>query len=361
MKKTIRPIILSALFIFPIHILAQKVNLQILDSLTNDPIENVYVYSNENEFLSVSDKHGMCEIISPNGKFTEHISAVYISHIGYVDKVIKLAPTVATNQIKVSLKPTVFELREVTVATPPNANFIVQKAIENIPKNYPTLRADTLACDLNFVFLDNPTSKIADFKGKVAITSNGKYLLATKYDVESNFIKNTFYDYGNEISPSGFYSIIFIQSHAPIRQSKKMKFHYDGIVSQQGYETYKISFNRKSKFSNIKGYMLVNTNDYAITYITYEIGEIKKWIAATQKSNGIVYTNLENYKVSGLYLKAGNGYRFSEGTMNILFNRSKKENILSNNSYNVSVKTTKMPSRPNSLIFKKATELFRIK
>lgn len=361
MIKIFKFIILTTIFIFPAHINAQTIDLQIVDSLTNEPVENVYVYNNEKKFLSVSDKNGMCQIVLPNSTLTTLAQDAYISHVGYKAKTIMISSSMPNNHNKVLLSPTIYELREVTVMSPPSADHIVQKAIENIPKNYPSIRGDTLALDVNFIFLDNPNSKIADFKGKIAITSNGNNLLAAKYAIENNLISNSFYDYDNEISPGGFYSIIFIQSHSPIRLSEKVDFHYDGIITQQGLDTYKISFNRKSKYNNLTGHMLINTNDYAITYITYEIGEIKKWIAATQKSNGIVYTNLEKYKVSVSYIEDIKGYKFSEGALNLLFNRTKKEKVFSNNTYDVSVKATEKSSVPNNLIYLKANELFKNK
>jgi hypothetical protein len=360
MRTKIKTVILSTLFIFPAHIIAQKINLQIVDSLTNEPIENVYVYNNEKEFLSVSDISGVCKIFLSTSALNTQPKEVNISHIGYTAKVIRITSSISNNFVKVLLSPTTYELHEVSVI-PPNVENIIKKAIENIPKNYPSIRGDTLALALDFIFLDNPNSKIADFKGKIALTSNGKYLLAGKYAIENNLISDSFYDYENEISPSGFYSIIFIQSHAPIRLFKKIDFHYDGIITNQGHDAYKISFIRKSKYNNITGYMLINKNDYAITYITYEIGEIKKWIAATQKSKGIVYTNLEKYKVSVSYIEDIKGYKFSDGAINMLFNRTKKEKVFSNNTYDVSVKATETLRIPKSLIYLKATELFKIK
>ncbi len=360
MKKIIRFIILCTLFLFPAHIIAQTIDFLIVDSLTNEPIENVYINNHEKEFLSVSDKSGVCKIVFPSSTLTTQPKVVNVSHIGYTAKIIKITSSISNNFVKVLLSPTTYELHEVAVI-PPNIENIIEKAIENIPKNYPSMQGDTLALDVNFIFLDNPNSKIADYNGKIALTSNGKHLLASKYATESNLISDSFYDYDNEISPSGFYSIILIQSHAPIRLSKKIDFHYDGIITNQGQDAYKISFIRKSKYNNTIGYMLINKSDYAITYITYEIGEIEKWIAAILKSKGIVYTNLEKYKVSVSYIKDIKGYKFSEGTINMLFNRTKKEKVLSNNTYNVSVKANKTSHLPKGLIYIKANELFKTK
>lgn len=360
MKKTVRFAILSALFIFPTHVIAQTIDLQIVDSLTNEPIENVYVYNNQKEFLSVSDKNGACKIASLVSNLTVQPKEVNVSHIGYTAKVIRITSSMSNNRLKILLSPTTYELHEVAVI-PPNVKKIIEKAIESIPKNYPSIQGDTLALDVNFTFLDNPNSKIADYKGKIALTSNANHLLAAKYATETNLISDSFYDYNNEISPSGFYSIIFIQNHAPIRLSKKIEFHYDGIITNQGHDAYKISFIRKSKYNNITGYMLINMNDYAITYITYEIGEIQKWIAATHKSMGIVYTNLKKYNVSVSYVEDINGYKFSEGAINMLFNRTKKAKVFSNNTYDVSIKTTKTHRIPNELTYLKVTELFKTK
>lgn len=360
MKKIFKSIILGTLFTFSSHIVAQTIDLQILDSLTNQPIENVYVYNNEKEFLSVSDKNGACKILLPTNPLTTQSKEVNVSHIGYSAKIIRVTSPISNNLVKVLLSPTSYELHEVAII-PPNVKNIIEKAIESIPKNYPSMQGDTLALDLNFTFLDNPNSKIADYKGKVALTNNGKQLWAAKYAIENNLISNSFYDYDNEISPSGFYSIIFIQNHTPIRLSKKIDFQYDGIITNQGHDAYKISFIHKSKYNSITGYMLINKDDYAITYITYEIGEIKKWIAATHKSMGIVYTNLEKYNVSVSYVEVNKGYKFSEGAINMLFNRTKKEKVFSNNTYNVSVKTAKTSRIPNSLTYLKANELFKTK
>jgi len=357
MKKILNIIIFKILFILPISTTAQTINFQIVDSLSNEPIENVYIYTNEKEYLSVSDRNGMCQIIFPDSTLITHQKDVYISHVGYVDKVIRLTSSMSNYTTKVLLSPRIFELSEVTI-TPPNANNIVQKAIENISKNYPSIRGDTLALNVSFIFLDNPNSKIADFKGKIAVTKDENHLLAAKYVTTNDLINDSFYDYGNEISPGGFYSIIFVQNHAPIRLFKKFDFHYDGMTTYQGSDVYKISFIRKNRYNNISGYMLIKKNDYAITYITYKIGKIEKWIAATQKLKGIIYTNLERYEVSVSYVEYIKGYKFSEGSINMLFNRTKKKKILSNNTYDVSVKAIETPHIPDSLIYLKANELF---
>ena len=88
------------------------------------------------------------------------------------------------------------------------------------------------------------------------------------------------------------------------------------------------------------------------------MGEIEEWIAATQKSKSIIYTNLEGYKVSVAYVEDIEGYKFSEGNINMLFNRSKKKKILSNNTYDVSVKAIETPLIPKGLNYSKANELF---
>ena len=291
MKKILIIILPIVLFAFPMHLYAQKINFQIIDSLTNEPIENVYIFNCEKEYLSVSDKNGICQINLTDSTLKLQSDA-YISHVGYVSKVINLTSFKSGNPTKFLLSPKIFELSEVTI-TPPNAQVIVQKAIDKINENYPSIRGDTLALDVSFIFLDNPNIKIADFKGKIAITKDEKHLLAAKYSTITDFTNDSFYDYGNEISPSGFYSILFVQNHAPIRLFKKFDFHYDGITTYQGSDVYKISFIRENKYSNITGYLLIKKTDFAITYISYEMGEIEKWIAATQKSKGIIYTNLE--------------------------------------------------------------------
>lgn len=358
MKTIFETVILYVLLIFPTHIVAQTINFQIIDSLTNEPVENVYVYNSKKEFLSVSDKDGMCQIVFSDTTQTMHPKNAYISHIGYAPKILIITTSMSNRTVKILLNPTIFELGEITV-TPPNANNIVQKAIENIPKNYPSIRGDTLALSVNFVFFDNPNSKIADFKGNIAVKNDGANLLAAKYAIEKNLINNTFFDYANEISPGAFYSIIPIQNHAPLRMTKKVDFHYDGTLSYQGSDAYKISFIRKGRYTNLSGYMLINKDKFAIPYITYEIGEIKNWIAATQKSKGIVYTNLERYNVCVTYSEDIKGFRFSEGAINVLFNKTNKKEVLSNNTYDMSVKTIETEEVPNRLTYLKVNELFK--
>ena len=360
MKNLFKTIAFCLLFISTNNIIAQSFDCIIVDSLSNEPIENVYIYNNKKEFLSVSDKNGKCKFVIPDSTLSMHSKYAYISHIGYSAKIIKLTSFLHNRPIKIFLSPTIFKLSEITI-TSPNANNIIQKAIENIHKNYPSIRGDTLAFDVNFTFLNNPNNKIADFKGKIAVTSEDSYLLAAKYSIEKDLINDSFYDYSNEISPSGFYSIIFIQNHAPIRTAKKVDFHYEGIVSHQGIDVYKISFIRKNKYNNLTGYMLISMNDYAVKYITYEIGEIKKWIAATQKLKGILYTNLESYKVSVSYEKGSNGYKFSQGAINMLFNITKKKAVQSNNTYDVSVQSIESNNVPVNLNYIKIDELFKNK
>jgi hypothetical protein len=105
MKKIFKSIIVGALFIFPTHIMSQTIDLQIIDSLTNGAIENVYVYNNEKEFLSVSNKNGMCKIILSGGTLTTQPQEVNISHIGYVAKMVRIS-TVPNSVVKVFLSPT---------------------------------------------------------------------------------------------------------------------------------------------------------------------------------------------------------------------------------------------------------------
>lgn len=271
---------------------------------------------------------------------------------------IELAQLSSDKKIEIRLSPKTFELGEISIS-PPNAENIVQKAIENIDKNYYSLYGDTIDLNVNFLFFDNPDHRIADFKGQIAVTNNRNNLSAAKYSVAKHAINESFYDYKAEISPNGFYSVLFIKSHAVIRKAKKMKFHFEEIVKYQGNDVYKISFQYNSRYINLSGYMFINMDDYAITYLTYELGECKKWLASTHKSKGMIYTNLEHYRCYTSFVKNDDRYRFSNGSINMLFNQSKKHKILSHNTYNVTVKRIARTTERNGLIFTNVNNLFK--
>lgn len=358
MKKLLDIFILSALFIFPTQILAQTIKLQTIDSLTNKPIENVYLFDDNHEFISVSDNNGICSIVLEDTISITKKMNINIAHIGYYNKTMEISSIPLNNPVKLFLSPKIYELNEVVIS-PPNANSIIKTAIENINNNYCTLIGDTLDLKVNFIFLDNPGSKVADFDGNIGITDDGKNLFATKYLIKKDSINDSFYNYGVEISPSGFYSIIFIKSHSVIRKSKKYKFYYNGIVEYQGEDAYKISFERNNKYIKSSGYMLINIDDYAIVNITNNIGECKKWIASTQKGMGLIYTNLKHYQVSASYFKNNGKYKFSDGSINMLFNRTKKKKVISNNTYNVNVKRGDKNNVLHNINYVKVNELFK--
>lgn len=342
---------------FITQVKAQSIELEIIDSLTQIPVENVYIYNDTNVFYAVSNNNGICNLnINDTSVLIKH--NFIISHIGYTTKLINLKSVLKlkNKKIKILLVPKIFEIEEISIS-PPNAKSIISKAIEKINENYFSLINDTINLDVNFTFLDNP-NKIADFNGKIAITKNDKEYFATKYCVKNNLINKSFFDYGTEISPSGFYSILFIKNHSVIRRYKKMKFYYDGQMKYQKEDVYKISFERKSKYAAQKGYLLINSDNYAITYITYTIGKCEKWIASTQKKKGLVFTNLEHYKVSASYLKNNDKYMFKNGSINMLFNKSKKKKILSRNTYNVTIKSTNKVEKLKEKKFIKIDELF---
>ncbi len=340
-------------------VLSQDVELKILDSITKTPIENVYLYDDEKAFLTVSDQKGICVISMQRGKDFVKQKTINISHIGYMDKTINIfAPNLKANQT-ILLNPKVFDIKEVVVS-PIDANYIVKKAIENISNNYLSIINDTVAVKLNFIFLDKPDKILANFEGNIALTSNEKHLLAAKFNVKNEDIDKNFYDYNAETSPIGFYSMIFITSHAPIRKYKKTKFNYDATIKTEYGDAYKISFVRTNKYNNIKGYMLINIDDYAITHINYKIGKTKNWIASTKKSKGLIFSNLQYYKLSVSYSKNIDKYRFSKGQINVLFNRTNKKKLLSTNTYDIEVSSI-CDEVPNHLIYSKAHELFKEK
>ena len=76
---------------------AQAISLQIIDSMTSSPIENVYLYDLKKNVVSISDIDGKCIINKDSG-------IVNISHIGYISKTINLLDLDITNT-KIKLNP----------------------------------------------------------------------------------------------------------------------------------------------------------------------------------------------------------------------------------------------------------------
>lgn len=295
--------------------LAQEIYLQIIDSTTSGPIENVYLYDLKKNVVSITDINGKCII-------NKDLGIVNISHIGYISKTINLLDSDITN-IKIKLNPKVYEILEVSVAIP-DAKNILQTAINRIDSNYNSLLNDTIGFYTKFSFFDSPQNKIADFDGVIAITKNGDDYAGAKYSLTKDYIDESFFDYSNELSPCGFYNIISIRKHSPIRLNKKFVYNYEGNVIFRKQDVYKVAFNRNGKYSKVNGYMFINKNDYAIVYIYYELGKIDKWIAATSKGKGIVFSNLEKCRIEVEYEKHKNGYILSDGSINMKFNRTNK-------------------------------------
>lgn len=311
--------------------ICQNINIQVIDSTTNQFLENVYLYDSNNNLISISNSNGECTILYEP-------LILNISHIGYLPKSIPINNPYA-NEIKIQLTPKVFEISEITV-TATNAKKIIQKTISRIDSNYNSLTKDTIPYYTEFSFYDGRNNKIADFEGNIAITKQEGIFYGSKYYLKNELIDNVFFDYNNEISPSGFYNIIPVRSHSPIRLNKKYEFVYDGNTIFRDMDVYKISFSREGKYSKVKGYMLINKIDYAIVYLIYEIGKIDKWIAATHKGKGIIFTNLISNKIEVEYEQLSNGYTLSKGNINMKFNRTNKKQILSENTYEVSLEMT---------------------
>jgi len=334
------------------HSVAQDIFLKIVDSSANKPIENVYLYDSKNGVVSISDSEGLCTV-------NKDLGIVNISHIGYVPIVINLSDS-NSSTIKVHLVTKIFEISEVIVSTP-NARYILQKAISRIDSNYNSFKDDTVGFHTKFSFFDSPQNKIADFDGKIAISKKEKGFIGAIYSITKDYIDDVFFDYSNEISPNGFYSIIPIRRHSPIRLNKKFEFDYGGSVIFRGHDVHKIAFSRNGKYSNVNGYMFINKEDYAIVYMCYELGKIDKWIAATSKGNGLVFSNLKKCQIEVEYQKYGNGYVLSDGNINMKFDRTNKKQKLSENTYEVSLKFEPDANIPSSLIYYNIDELFKKK
>lgn len=347
---------LFLLFIFillHIQVRGQYYQLSIHDANTQAPIENAYVYNTKQEALAVSDSFGTCFI---GGKRITSDS-IFISHIGYeVCQVEMSALSKGTANI-IRLRQRTYILSEVSI-TGMEADEIVRKAIDRIPVNYHSLFHDTTCLKVNFDFYDNPNSQLAEFRGQVALTDDSKELFGALYSIDKRVFHQAYYKYSPELSPDTFYVILFISNHIPMLKSKGVRFQLDGMVKDGEMEAYKISFSKDSRYVNFSGYMLINSNDYAITHINYTRGACLKWIAATEKGMGMIYTNLIHHKISAAFKKENLKYRFSEGSVNMLFNRVKKKKEITHNTYDLNIETTTREQANVPLMFKKANELF---
>lgn len=329
---------------------AQDFSVQIIDSTTNLPIENVYLYDSNAGVISISDIEGKCPL-------NKNLTTVSISHIGYIPKTLDLSNSNRADII-ISLIPKIFEISEVNVSVP-NARNILQTAIIRIDSNYNSFQNDTIGFHTKFSFFDSPQNKIADFEGNIAISKYNNSYVGTKYSLTKDYISEEFYDYSNEISPSGFYSIIPISRHSPIRLNKKFELNYVGSTIFKGQNVYKITFSRNGKYCNVNGAMFINKSDYAIVYMCYELGKIDKWIAATSKGNGIVFSNLKKCQIEVEYQQYENGYILSEGSINMKFDRTNKKQKLSENTYEVLLKYESDTNIPSSHTYYGVDELFK--
>jgi hypothetical protein len=336
---------------------AQSVEVIITDSISKEPIDNVYVYNKSNVFLCVSNTKGVCSFVL-NDNFETKSNNIIISHIGYISKEISSSELKNNHTYQILLTPKTFELKEVLITIiKPNAQEIVAKAINQINYNYRSLYKDTTDLKVRLNFFENTTTEIADFEGNISITGTDKGFHASKYNIRKSQIKKSFYEYQTEISPNSFYTIVLVGSHLIVRKQKKFKLKYNGISEYNGLQVYKISFRLDKKCAGQSGYLLINTKDYAILHINYTINKCSKWIGAIKKPYGLIYTNLKYYKISSSYHKIKGKYEFSKGLINTQFSREKKKRIISNNTYNVTVESIKRKENKN-LKYSNIDELF---
>lgn len=105
---------------------------QVIDSITQKPIEYVHIVENDN--LSISNSNGEFQIKTHNNRVTKLI----LSCIGYNTKQILATPQhLQDGFILINLSPKIYELDEIMVRDSTiNATAIVKKAANAIPTNY---------------------------------------------------------------------------------------------------------------------------------------------------------------------------------------------------------------------------------
>lgn len=159
--------LLSFLFLLLHCSFSQQLNLEVVDSTSNEPLPFVTVYLKKNGIGTTTDLEGKAKILI--GKSTTEKDTLVSSFIGYEKKAIPIDLS-QQSHLKIQLNSSIQDIDEVTVVGQKKqlkAKQIVKKILKNTPKNYSTqavnllgLYRETFREDERAIYLNEASIKI---------------------------------------------------------------------------------------------------------------------------------------------------------------------------------------------------------
>ncbi len=311
--KIFNHFMLAYLMLFVVHISKAQITGIIIDSVTGNPIEYANVYIQNTSINVYSNNEGRFHLNIPDVYKDNNI---IISYMGYENDTIT---NIQSNFFTIKLKTQPVQLSEVVInaVTPLE---ILNKAIDRIPDNYSTqpvylnayyremantngtfVKYADAACKIYYCGYNTPYD-IGDFydfdplklNDKIHFFPQGKNKAPNKNDIVQilevrksdnldSFSNRWDFEEGLkkfEISggPLSITSADIVKHRKDVINSKTWKyyhFQYEGTVSFNNKEAYKISFKPKQKkeIALWKGTMYIDKQSYAFIYFEYSVDE----------------------------------------------------------------------------------------
>jgi hypothetical protein len=267
--------LISVLFVSNIYINAQSFTDGMVTDSLNNPIENVSICFKDAKQNTMTNAEGKFSI-----KTSDSPKDVLIcSCLGYKSVKIEMG-AIKKLPLKIVLKESVFQLKEVTVKII-DGKSIVKNAIQKLDKNY---ISKIVKVNGNYKCLQkvNGSDNVL-FKSSVNLYYRNlarhfeTFNFKAYYKIYGDIIEHELYK-NNKSKPNtdifGFIFLLYIQDHPFIYNFNDYKFDYDSQFEYAGANVLKINFhpNKLDKMKEqYKGFVYIDEKTCAILYFEYKL------------------------------------------------------------------------------------------
>ncbi|HEY4877139.1 MAG TPA: carboxypeptidase-like regulatory domain-containing protein, partial [Puia sp.] len=235
------------------------------------PDASIIIYHSGNITGLVANKEGRF-IINSASQF----DSLHVSMVGYYSKTFAKEKIKELSSVEIRLAPAPAELREIVIR-PINAIEIVKKAIVKISSNQPQNNFENKVFYREIIKDKNNYFSVAEAVFKAQYFPSAKnYKLKliqgrSKEDVSYTRLFEDFHPGGGPqvVAENGF--ITKVPAFLNMKEINKFHYKIDSIVQLDGSSLYHVSFDQNEgvKEALDKGYMLIETDDYAV--VSYDI------------------------------------------------------------------------------------------
>ncbi|WP_291728738.1 serine hydrolase [Bernardetia sp.] len=303
----------------------------LIDKETKEVLPFCNIYFQNTQLGTVSNSEGRFRLLVPK---EQEKDTLFISYMGYSTKKIYLPHLFSQEgNLIIELERDETKLDAVVVQSY-TADFLVEKAIENISKNYYSDPIKTRGFyrvvskkDRQYVHL---SEAVFDLHLSKTEKPDRQFRLEKMRAIKDEKLSKGI-DLG--LKPNGIYEFDIVNSikDTDLLNKKGLKLHdfeLEGTEMIDGKEVFKISFDQKEeKKAGYKGYLLIDKEDFAFLY--FEFGLSPKGIAyhkygdaATRTLMKLLDVNIsvkdETYQI--FYKKIGNTYYLNNLSSSILLN-----------------------------------------